>query len=213
MYHLLRKFMQIAVSYINSKFSLEKTIQMIASSQADFIHLDIMDGHYVENNNFDPQTLTLFQNISKPLDVHLMVENPEEYLKYFSNLPIYRLTFHPQTCSDIEKFITHLHELGIEAGIAINPNEEIEEFKDIIPIIDSILIMSVYPGKGGQAFIPQVLNKIPKLKKLKPNLIIGIDGGINDKTIQNCTNLDYVVSGSFICQGDNFDAQIAKLQN
>ncbi len=205
--------MQIAVSYINSKFSLEKTIQMIASSQADFIHLDIMDGHYVENNNFDPQTLTLFQNISKPLDVHLMVENPEEYLKFFKKLPIYRLTFHPQTCSDIKKFITHLHELGIEAGIAINPNEEIEEFKDIIPLIDSILIMSVYPGKGGQTFIPQVLNKISKLKKLKPNLIIGIDGGINDKTIQNCLNLDYVVSGSFICQSDNFDAQIAKLQN
>ncbi len=211
--------MKVAVSYISSKFNLKETIKKINLSIADYIHMDIMDGKYVENKNFKRSIIKkVLKNARKKVDVHLMVNNPVKYLKYFKNsYYVKNLFFHPSTCEDVYKMINNLKQMGISPGIVINPNEKIEDFKDLYKDIDRVLIMSVVPGAGGQKYISRSTEKIESLiayrKKNKETFEIAVDGGINDKTINNLSQLDinYVISGSFICQSDNYNEQIEKL--
>ena len=180
--------MKVVVSYISSKLSVEETIKKIDNSTCDGIHADLMDGLYVKNKN----TLPNLSNISKPLDVHLMVNNPENYFD-----TLLKLTFN-----------------NIDSGIAINPNEEISSFEEYYPHIKRVLLMSVYPGCGGQSFIPSTKERLKELIKYKEkyNFEIYIDGGINDTTIKEVTLADGVVSGSFICNSDDYNEQIKKLK-
>lgn len=203
--------MKIAVSYINSYFSLKETLTLIDHSRADFIHVDIMDGRYVLENNFDESIFPLLKDCHKPLDIHLMVKEPEKYLPYFQNLNVDCVTIHPSTTSNFNQLKLDLAEAGIKIGIAINPNENVRDFEKLLPQVNKVLIMSVYPGKGGQVFIPEVLDKIAELKDY--NLEIGLDGGINDKTVKLIKDVDYLVSGSFVCCSQNFDDQINKLKS
>lgn len=205
--------MKIAVSYLKSKYSKLETIKRIEKSNADFIHVDLMDGLYVENNNFVIEdVLNDLNNCNKLLDIHLMVNNPEIYIEKLSILKPYMITFHLDSTNNPLLVINLIKKYNIKVGIAINPNEEISILDNYIDLIDYVLIMSVYPGKGGQSFIKTVLNKVPLLKKY--NLLLGIDGGINEETIKYLNNyeLDIVISGSFVCMSDNYNEQINKLR-
>ena len=202
--------MKVVVSYISSKLSVEETIKKIDNSTCDGIHADLMDGLYVKNKN----TLPDLSNISKPLDVHLMVNNPENYFDTLIKLKPVCIYIHPSTTNNPIKLFNYLTFNNIDSGIAINPNEEISSFEEYYPHIKRVLLMSVYPGCGGQVFIPSTKERLKELIKYKEkyNFEIYIDGGVNDTTIKEVTLADGVVSGSFICQSDDYNEQIKKLK-
>ena len=208
--------MKVAVSYISSNFSTEETIKLIDESNADYIHVDLMDGKYVEVNNFEiDDTLKLFSNTKKLLDIHLMVEEPEKYLLKLSKLNADCITFHPKTTKYPEDLKNIIKSLGFKAGIAINPDEEIDEFINLFDNIDKIIVMSVNPGYGAQKFIDDVIPKIQKLidLKIKYNYLVEVDGGINDESIKKLSNIDIVVSGSYVCKSDDFNKSIDTLKS
>ena len=198
----------IAISFLKSKYSRVDTIQKIAESDADLIHVDLLDGIYAGVNNLDiDELIKELSNTKKKLDIHLMVKEPLEIIKKLINLNIWAITFHlDATTKPIE-----IH--NIKVGIAINPDEDIHILNEYLDLIHYVLIMSVFPGKGGQEFILSVLDKIPYL--YNKNVLIGIDGGINDESIKYLKNyqIDNIVSGSFICMSDNYNEQINRLKN
>lgn len=206
--------MKVAVSFIKSKYSEEETIKKIDKSIADYIHIDIMDGKFVEVKNYDFTTINyLFEGIKKDLDIHLMVSNPlEEIKKYILLKPKY-ITFHIEATNNPQELINFIHDNNIKAGIAINPDTPISMIESYLNVIDLVLVMGVYPGYGGQEFIPSIVDKINELMQMKEkyNYIVSVDGGINDKTI-SLFDADMVVSGSFVCKEENFDEQINKLK-
>ncbi len=204
----------IAVSYLKSKLSKEETIRNIDKSDADLIHVDLMDGLYVEEKNFTIEEVLIdLKNTTKPLDIHLMVKEPLNYLKDLITLNnIWMITFHLDSTSNIEETIKFIKDNYIKVGIAVNPDESLDIIYPYINKIDYVLIMSVYPGKGGQKFIPEVVNKIKELQD--KNIYIGIDGGINEETVKYLKDLrvDNIISGSFVCLSDDMNASINKLK-
>ncbi len=213
--------MKVAVSYISSKYNLKNTILKINETTSDYIHMDIMDGLYVENKNFSKKDLkVIFKYTKKYLDVHFMVCNPEKYLKYFkNNNSVTNIYFHPSSSYDPFDFINKVKEMNITVGIVINPDENITSFKQYYKHIDKVLIMSVVPGAGGQKFIDASVTKIKELTTFREEnneiFEIAVDGGINDQTIKKLSNLDItsVISGSYICQSDNYEENINKLKH
>lgn len=203
----------ISVSYLKSIYSKEETIKKIDKSIADAIHVDLMDGIYAGTNNFNiDEVLNELKNTNKPLDIHLMVNEPEKYIADLASLHPKRITFHLNTSKDILNLIENIKEYNIEVGIAINPDEDITLIDDYLNKIDYVLIMSVYPGKGGQEFIKEVLDKVNYLSN--KNILIGIDGGINEYSIKYLKNykIDNIISGSFICMNDDYNKQIELLK-
>ena len=196
----------IAVSFLKSKYSRVDTIHKIDESNADLIHVDLLDGIYAGVNNIDiDELLTELNNTKKKLDIHLMVKEPLEIIKKLINLNIWAITFHLDATSNPLEIIEYIKSHDIKVGIAINPDEDIHILDKYLDLIHYVLIMSVFPGKGGQEFIQEVLNKIPYL--YDKNVLIGIDGGINDESIKYLNNyqIDNIVSGSYICMSDEFD--------
>ncbi len=212
--------MKVAVSYISSNYKLKETIKKINLTSASYIHMDIMDGKYVENKNFKKRTIKkVFKYAKKRLDIHLMTKNPNKYLKYFKKSSLAKnLFFHPSTCDNVHDMIIQIKKIGLSPGIVINPKEKINDFKELYKDIDRVLIMSVIPGAGGQKYKKEITNKIIELieyrKKHKESFEIAVDGGINDKTIKELKdlNLDYVISGSYICKSNDYEKQIEKLK-
>ncbi len=205
--------MKVAVSFIKSKYNEKETIDIINQTNADYLHIDIMDGKFVEHKNYDYDDICLFTKDNHlPMDVHLMCDNPLEYINDFIKLKPDNITFHIEAEKSPLKLIDYLHENDIKAGLAINPDTDIKEIIPYLDKIDRVLIMSVVPGKGGQKFIMEMANRINELCKLKGNFAIEVDGGINDETIEYVQNADIVVSGSFICTSDNFEEKIQKLK-
>lgn len=205
--------MKISVSYLSSRFDKKTTLKKIVESKADYLHVDLMDGKYVDNKNFTiNEVLNDLKSIYLPLDIHLMVNNPDKYLEKLGTLNAEFITFHPSTSKNPNKTIEKIKSLGINVGIAINPNEDIHLIDEYLDKIDLVLIMSVYPGKGGQEFIPEVIEKLDYLKD--KNIIVAIDGGINNETIKLIEDkkIDIIVSGSYVCSSDDFDNQIANLK-
>ncbi len=205
--------MKISVSYLSSRFDKKTTLKKIVESKADYLHVDLMDGKYVDNKNFTiNEVLNDLKSIYLPLDIHLMVNNPDKYLEKLGSLNAEFITFHPSTSKNPNKTIEKIKSLGINVGIAINPNEDIHLIDEYLDKIDLVLIMSVYPGKGGQEFIPEVIEKLDYLKD--KNIIVAIDGGINNETIKLIEDkkIDIIVSGSYVCSSDDFDNQIANLK-
>ena len=204
----------IAVSFLKSKYTRSETIHKIDESKADLIHVDLLDGIYAGVNNLDiDELLKELSNTNKELDIHLMVREPLEIIKKLINLNIWAITFHLNATSNPKEIIEYINNHNIKVGIAINPDEDIHTIDKYLDLIHYVLIMSVFPGKGGQSFISSVLNKIPYL--YNKNVLIGIDGGINDESIKYLKDyqIDNIVSGSFICMSDDFNEQIEKLKS
>ena len=201
----------ISVSFLKSKYSKKETIQLIEDSKANFIHVDLMDGIYVNENNFTiDEIMDLLKNVKKSLDIHLMVYNPLIYIKELVKLKPLIITIHLDGTPNIEETIDYLKKNDVKVGLAINPDENEHIIDNYLDKIDYVLIMSVYPGEGGQKFIPEVLEKI---NYFEDKLLIGIDGGINEDSIKLLRNyhIDIIVSGSYICMSDNFNEKIDEL--
>lgn len=207
--------MKIVVSYISSLYEKKETIKKIDESIADGIHVDLMDGIYVKNNNLDISNLySLFKNINKPIDIHLMCDKPSKYFNELFKLKPICIYIHPDTEDNPYQILKEIKSHNIKTGIVINPNEEIDKYNDYYPFIDRVLLMSVYPGKGGQEFLKETAKRLEELIKYKNKheFEIYIDGGINDETIKLVSKADGVVSGSFVCNNVDFNKQIEKLK-
>lgn len=206
--------MKVAVSFIKSKYNEKETIKLIDQTDADYLHVDIMDGKFVEHKNYTFGEIKAFVKFTtKKLDVHLMCENPSKYIKDFALLNVEYLTFHLEAVKNPLLLIEEIHSFGIKCGISIKPSTSIEVLKPFLEKIEQVLIMSVEPGEGGQQFIIETADKINNLKALNlNNFIINVDGGINNETICYVKNADMIVSGSYICLSDNYQAQINNLR-
>lgn len=200
---------KISASLLSARDNLEKTIEEINNLNIDYIHLDIMDGKFVPNTSFTYEEIkTIISSINKPLDVHLMVKNIDEYIYDYAMLNTEYITFHYETIHSL-KTIKKIKEYGIKCGIAIKPNTNVEEIYDLLPYIDLVLVMSVEPGMGGQKFIEGSQLKLEKLKEkiksLDLHVLISVDGGINDITAELCkqSGVDILVIGSALTNNDN----------
>ena len=202
--------LKVSVSFIKSKYDLEnKTIEEINNTSCDYLHLDIMDGKFVENKNYNIDEVTLFlrENI-KPLDVHLMCLDVKQKVIEYADLMPHFITFHLEAVNNIDEMIDFIHSYGIKCGIAINPETSVYELIPYLDKIELVLVMSVHPGLGGQKFIDESINKIDLLNSLnKGNFIVSVDGGINNETV-NLVNSDMVVAGSYICMSDNYEKAV-----
>lgn len=210
----------ISVSYLKSVYDFEKTINILENiKEIDYIHLDLMDGVYVKENNIDIKRLISgFENISKPKDIHLMVKNPLLYLDELSIIKPEIITFHPDAVENPKKVIDKIKELNIKVGIAINYDIDVEEYESLYKYADLILIMSVQAGYGGQEFKKDVISKIEYFTNLKDegeDFILEIDGGINDDNYHKLKRypIDIFVIGAYICTNENFNRPLKKILN
>ena len=211
----------IAPSILAADFSnLSQQIRYVEMGAADWIHCDIMDGKFVPNITFGPLVVSAINKATRlPLDVHLMIENPDNYIEDFINAGADYLTIHQEEVKHLHRSVSLIKELGAKAGVAINPATPVSTVTEIAEFVDMILIMSVNPGFGGQQFIESSLNKISQLKMLREekglNFIIEVDGGINKNNIKQISNAgcDVFVAGSSIFASDNITGAAVELKN
>ena len=208
--------MKISTSILNVTNRVE-SVTKLNTTNTSYIHIDVMDGKFVSDTQFNNfNEINSINIVSKyPLDIHLMVENPIEYIHQLNSMNIEFITFHIEVEKDINKLINLIKEKGYKVGSAIKPNTDLNEIKPYLDKIDMILIMSVEPGKGGQPFIPTTTNRIKEVRKLikGKNILIEVDGGINDETIIKVQDANIAVVGSYIINSDNYQHQIKKLLN
>ena len=202
---------KIAPSILNADFSnLGALIKKLESGGADDIHLDIMDGNFVPNLTFGPLIVASLRKItSLPLDVHLMVENPEHYFKAFAEAGVKSLTIHFETCTHLHRSVQLIKDMGLKAGVALNPATPLGVLEYIVQDLDVVLLMTVNPGWGGQEFIPAVCGKIQELRKMLlnagSNADLQVDGGINTTTIKaavDCGANSLVIGSALLKEKD-----------
>lgn len=203
--------MQISVSFLKSIHDQKTTINLIDNTDANYIHVDVMDGIFVENKTLSIEECTdLFSEVNKPLDVHLMVKNPLPYINYFKNLNPEFITIHVEI-DRINEMIDLIKSYGIRVGIAINPETNVSVLDKYFDKVDLINVMSVHPGKGGQEFMMDSIDKINYIKD-NSNLLIEVDGGVNDISRKYLNDVSILVSGSYICMSDNYQEKINSLR-
>lgn len=212
--------MKVGVSFLTMKDPLEETIKKIDASSADYIHVDMMDGVFVEQSNYTVADLKkIFKDTTKPLDVHMMVCSPNKYVKEFAKLKnVAYLTLHYESHRRPIDVINMIRHTNMKVGIAINPETKVSHIVPLLNHIDQVLVMSVKPGKGGQKFMEDVLYKVETLKDIREqnhyNYIISIDGGVNEETAKLCkeAGADMVVAGSYVALSDDYDEKIESLR-
>lgn len=211
----------ISPSLLSANFiNLTKDIEMINNSEADWLHLDIMDGVFVPNISFGfPVIEAVAKECKKPLDVHLMIVHPENYIKQVAATGAMMMNVHFEACVHLHRTVQEIHAAGMKAGVTLNPSTPICMLEDIINDVDMVLLMSVNPGFGGQKFIPGIVEKTRRLKKMieekGSNALIQIDGGVNDKTAPLLVEAgaDVLVSGSYIFKAADPIKTIHDLKN
>lgn len=203
--------MKISASFLSIKDNIKENIVKLTNSDIDYLHLDIMDGKFVFNKTWDILEIKNLINYNKPLDIHLMVKDVYKYIDDFKDLNPNFITVHYEVLDDVMMVINYIKKYNIKVGLSIKPNTDISVIIPYLKYIDLVLVMSVEPGLGGQKFIMDSVDKIKKLKELKGDYLIEVDGGINDSTIDLVKDVDIVVVGSYITSG-NYEKRIKKLK-
>ena len=201
----------IAPSVLAADFgNLQRDLEMINNSEADWFHIDIMDGVFVPNISYGmPVLKAITKHAKKTIDVHLMIVDPDRYIKEFASLGSDILTVHYEACTHLHRTIQAIKAEGMKAGVAINPHTSVDLLKDVIKDIDLVLVMSVNPGFGGQSFIENTYNKVRQLKSIiehaGANTLIEVDGGVTDQNAAKLTKAgaDVLVAGSYVFKAEN----------
>jgi ribulose-phosphate 3-epimerase len=210
----------IAPSILAADFAnLQKEIEMINQSEADWIHVDVMDGVFVPNISLGiPVCEAIKRHALKPMDVHLMIVQPERYIEMFQKAGADVISVHLEACTHLHRTIEHIKSLGCKAGVAINPHSPVNALEDVLEMIDLVCLMSVNPGFGGQKFIENTYTKVAKLKDLclqkKSSALIEIDGGVGKLNAQKLldTGANVLVAGNFVFSSENPIHTISELK-
>ncbi len=212
--------MKVSPSLLSADFAcLRPDIDMINNSEADYLHLDVMDGVFVPNISFGfPVMQAVARQCSKPLDVHLMIVNPDKWINQVRDLGTEIMNVHQEACPQLHSVVQRIHAAGMKAGVTINPATPVNTLVDIVEDVDLVLIMSVNPGFGGQKFIPHAVEKVRQLRNLIDSTgskaLIEVDGGVNLSTGAELAKAgaDILVAGSFVFGAEDPAATIKKLK-